>query len=156
MLMFFLTFQYEVLLFYPQHLNVEPLSYSEPVLTAIMVNTAKPSTSHSIHEVKFIYLMINPLRYNFTIWWHRSGSTMGPSYSLLLVRTNPWPKPVVTSHRCVLWHSQDSNFPWNTHGINLLDEFENYIVQTAADSQAPVCIIVFVVLFTASPIIKAS
>ena len=101
-------------------------------------------------------LVINSLWPNFTIWWHRSGSTMGPVYSLLLVGTNPLPEPVVTSHRCVLWHLHDRNFPGNTHGINLLDKFENYILQITADSQALVCILVFVVLFSGSPTIKAS
>ena len=55
----------------------------------------------------------------------------------------------------VLWYLHDRSSPGNTHGINLLDKFENYILQITADSQALVCISVFVVLFSGSPIIKA-
>ena len=63
--------------------------------------------------------LVNSLWHINAMRWHRFGQTLAQVNSLLPNGTKPFPEPMLTYHQWVLYHSYESNFPWNTH-INLL------------------------------------
>ena len=69
------------------------------------------------------------------IWQQRSRSTMVPVMAWGLTAPSHYLNQCWLIIKCVLQHSHERNFPWNTHIINLQDDFENDILKMSDTSR---------------------